>query len=86
MIAVLIIAPGVDPEAQVPDDVIPFLIIGMVLLFISVAGVWFFIIYDTIHVAKNKASSSGAKAGWICAIYFLNIFIIPVYWLKHINK
>ncbi len=82
----LFIAVTVDPEAQIPDSVLPFLITGMIFLFISVIGIWFFIIYDIIHIAKNHEMSGGKKACWICGIWFLNIFVIPVYWFRHLKS
>ncbi len=85
MVALMFLAPNVDPDAQIPDKVIPLLITGMIFLFLSVLGTWFFIIFDIIHAAKNPDFSGGAKAGWICAIWFLNIFAIPVYWMKHLR-
>ena len=86
MAALIVLAPNIDPDARVPDKAIPFLTVGMVLLFVSVLGVWFFIIFDIIHAAKNPSLSGGAKAGWICALWFLNIFAIPVYWMKHLRR
>jgi hypothetical protein len=73
----------VDMEGEIPASFRPIFVASLALLVLSVIGVWFFIIYDIIHVARNQALSGGAKAGWICAIWFLNVFVIPVYWLKH---
>ena len=73
----------VDMEREIPVSFRPFLIVALILLFLTVLGTWFFIIFDIVHVARNPAFSGGAKAGWICAIWFLNIFVIPIYWMKH---
>ena len=85
MVVLMLVAASIDPDAQIPDKAIPLLVIGMIFLFISVLGTWFFIIFDIIHAVRNPSLSGGAKAGWICAIWFLSIFAIPVYWMKHLR-
>ena len=86
MVALIVLAPNIEPDARIPERLIPLFAAGMIFLFISVIGIWFFIIYDIIHTAKNKSLSGGAKACWIIAIWFLNIIIIPIYWFVHIRK
>lgn len=85
IVVAFILSKNVDPAAQIPRNMLPFVVTGMILLFISVIGVWFFIIYDIVHIAKNQTLTGGAKAGWIFAIWFFNIFIIPVYWFLHLK-
>ena len=62
---------------------IPFMIATMAIIFLSVIITWFFIIYDIIHIARREDFSSGMKVGWVCAIWFLNIFTIPIYAFKY---
>jgi hypothetical protein len=84
MTAAIIVMPMfVDMEGEIPVPLRPLVIIAMSLLFVAVLGTWFFIIFDIVHIARNPVLSGGKKAGWICAIWFLNIFVIPVYWLNH---
>jgi|688.fasta_scaffold251816_1 hypothetical protein len=75
----------VDMGGEIPVPMRPFVVIGMILLLLSGIGTWFFIIFDIIHAAKNPAFSGGVKAAWICAIWFLNVFVIPIYWAKHLR-
>jgi hypothetical protein len=65
--------------------VVPFLVGSAILMFITVVLLWFFIIFDIVHAARNPTLSGGQKAAWICAIWFLNILIIPIYGLKFFN-
>ena len=83
LIIALVISQAVDTNAQFPEHMIPILIIGMCLLFISVIGVWFYIIYDIIHIVQNPLLSGKTKVVWIIAIWCLNVFLIPVYWFKY---
>ena len=75
-----------DMEKELPPGYIVPIILAFVVEAISVAGIWFFIIFDIVHIARNARFSGGVKAGWICAIWFLNLFSIPVYGLKHLRK
>ncbi len=75
----------VDMGGEIPAPMRPLVVIGMILLFLSVIGTWFLIIFDIIHAATNPALSGGVKAAWICAIWFLNVFVIPIYWAKHLR-
>ena len=87
ILAVLLLAVfGEDMEEELPPEYIMPVILALVLELISVAGLWFFIIYDIIHVVRNDRLSRGIKAAWICAIYCLNIFSIPIYALKYFRK
>jgi len=83
---VFIMLSFVNPDDEIPVALRPIVVIALILEFLSVFGVCFFIIYDIIHIVRNKTFSSGAKVGWICAIWFLNVFAIPVYGLKHLCK
>lgn len=77
---------SVNVDGEIAGPMLPFFVTGMILLILSVIGTWFFIIYDIIHAAKNDAFSGGKKAAWICAIWFLNVFVIPIYWAKHLKQ
>ncbi len=68
---------------EIPSQLIPYVATTVGLLFLSVIGIWFFIVYEIIHIAKKEEFSSGTKVGWICAIWFLNIFTIPIYAFKY---
>jgi len=85
LVAVLLLPLFADMEREIPPEFWVPVILALVLTFISVAGIWFFIIFDIVHVARNAGLSGGAKAGWICALWFLNIFSIPIYGLKHLR-
>jgi hypothetical protein len=74
-----------DMDGEIPVPMRPFVVIGMILLFLGVIGTWFFIIFDIIHAANNPVFSGGAKVAWICAIWCLNVFAIPLYWAKHLR-
>ena len=82
-VTIMVMPMFVNMEGEIPVPLRPVVVVAMILLLIAVLGIWFFIIFDIIHVARNTALSGGAKAGWICAIWFLNIFVISVYWMKH---
>ena len=86
IVVILLLPLFADMDSEIPPKLVMPVILAIVLLFISVAGIWFFIIFDIVHVARNDRFSGGVKAGWICAIWFLNIFSIPVYGLKHLRK
>ncbi|RPJ38565.1 MAG: hypothetical protein EHM35_04245 [Planctomycetaceae bacterium] len=86
IVVILLLPLFADMDSEIPPKLVMPVILAIVLLFISVAGIWFFIIFDIVHVARNDRFSGGVKAGWICAIWFLNIFSIPVYALKHLRK
>lgn len=86
VVVVLLLSLFVDMESETPPEFIGPIILAIVLTFISVAGGWFFIVFDIVHIARNDRFSAGAKAGWICAIWFLNIFSIPTYGLKYLRK
>jgi hypothetical protein len=75
----------VDMGEEIPRTLIPVFVLFMILLVTAVLGSWFFIIYYIIHVVRNPAFSGGRKAGWICALWFLNVFAIPWYWMKHLR-
>jgi len=76
----------VDLEAEVPESL--RLLVGgaMLLMFLSVIGTWILIVYDFIHVIGNTAFSNGEKIAWLLALWLLNIFAIPVYWVKHLKR
>ncbi len=76
----------VDMESEIPVALRPAVGVCMVLLLLSVIGTWFFIIYDIVHVARKPDFSGSAKVGWICAIWFLNMFAIPIYWMKYLRS
>lgn len=85
-IAVLIMPFVVNLEDEIPVSFRPAVVMVMVLLLLSVIGVWFFIVYDIIHVTQNSNVPEKARVGWICAILLLNVFVIPVYWMKYIKQ
>jgi hypothetical protein len=89
VIAVLIVAAlmsfCMEADARIPEAFLPAVVALLVFTFLSVAGLWFFITFDIAHIAMNPRLSGGAKAGWICAIWFLHVFSIPVYWFKHLR-
>jgi hypothetical protein len=85
-VVMVVLALSVDPEGEIPVAWRAWVVGGILLLFAAVAGVWFFIIYDIVHAARNPRLSGGAKAGWIWAICFLNVFAIPAYWAMHLRR
>ena len=55
-------------------------------LCLSMGGSLFFIIYYTVQVAGSQSFSWAAKAGWICALWFLHVFAVPVYWFRFVRQ
>jgi hypothetical protein len=86
IVLIFLIAQHVDPDALIPRHLLPWVVVGMLLLLASVIGVWFYIIYFMIHAIKSPALSNGTKAAWICGLWFLNVFVIPIYWFVHMRN
>ncbi len=88
-IAMLIVAAlmsfCVEADARIPEAFLPAVVALLVFTFLSVAGLWFFIIFDIVHIPMNPRLSGGAKAGWICVIWFLHVFCVPVHWFKQLR-
>jgi hypothetical protein len=82
IIAFFILLAGCSGD-EIPPQMIPYLAMTVGLLFLSVIGIWFFIVYDIVHIAKRQEFSSAKKVGWICAIWCLSIFTIPIYAFKY---
>lgn len=80
---VMLILALIWPANDIPSVLKPLLIFLFLIALISVIGIWFFIIYEIIHIVKNRKFSDNAKAGWIFAVWFLNIFVIPIYAYKY---
>jgi len=64
----------------------PLVNVVIILLYLSIGGIWFFIIYYTVQAAQSQSFSRAAKAGWICALWFLSVFAIPVYWFRFVRQ
>lgn len=73
----------VYPNGQFPGPLRPVIAGAWALGTAAILGTWFFIIYDVAHAATNPRLSRTAKAGWICAICSLSVFVIPLYWMKY---
>ncbi|KAA3657759.1 MAG: hypothetical protein DWQ04_27150 [Chloroflexi bacterium] len=86
IITVMLMPMYVDMEGEIPVPLRPYVVGSLILLFLSVIGLWFFIIYDIVHAVRNPNLSTKTKICWICAIWFLNIFVIPIYWTKHLRQ
>ena len=82
-VTIMVMPIFVDMDGEIPVPLRPVVVGAMILLFMAVLGIWFLIIFDIIHIARNPVLSGKTKIGWICVIWFLNIFVIPIYWLKH---
>jgi hypothetical protein len=55
----VVLAFSVDPDGEIPVEWRAWVVGGILLLFAAVAGVWFFIIYDIVHAARNPRLSGG---------------------------
>lgn len=60
-----------------------FLLIGAILAVIAVYGV---MIWQFVGVIKNKNVTNFQKVVWCLFLYFLNIFVFPVYWFVFLRK
>ena len=82
LVAFVVLLGTAGPDDQLPSVVVLFLAATVITVFLCVAALWFFIIYDIIHVARNPAFTNAQKVAWICGIWCLNVFVIPFYGMK----
>ncbi|MCT4598288.1 MAG: hypothetical protein N4A50_10475 [Vallitalea sp.] len=74
-------------HADVPVALQVPMIIWIVVLILSVILVYVFMIGYIIHIiVYNKTLSGRAKLRWSLMIWFLNVFAIPIYWHKYIDR
>lgn len=86
MVLLLLVLPSfVDMEAEVSQNVQIVVGVAMTLLFLCVFGTWSLIIHLFMHVVKNEQLTQGQKAGWLCGLWLLSVFTIPLYWLRHLR-
>lgn len=80
-LALIIFTPEMDENSEVPKHLIPWLVGGMLLLFVSIAGLCGLIVYYAIHAARSQSLSDAAKVAWIVSLWLVSVFAIPIYWL-----
>lgn len=54
--------------------------------FVAVVLCYGVMIWYIIKTCKNPEFTTGTKVGWGVALYFLNVFVFPVYWFMYISK
>lgn len=74
------------PDDQLNTDMIPYIALSGLALFLCLVAMMFFIVFDIIQIAKRRSFSGVAKAGWICAVLFLSIIAVPVYGLTYFKE
>jgi hypothetical protein len=84
-VALMLIAQNMDPNAVIPRHLLPWVLLGMAVTFVTVIGVWFYIVYFMIHAIRSPALSNGMKAVWATSLWCLNVFVIPIYWFVHVR-
>jgi hypothetical protein len=85
-IGAAILLRSVKLEDEIPPPLRPVVGLALVLLLISVIGVFSFVIFDIIHASRNARLSNRDRVAWICALWFLNVFVIPIYWYRHLHR
>lgn len=72
---------------MMPDEALGglalFLFVGAVVTVIAVYGV---MIWQIVGVIKNKNVETFQKVVWCLFLYFLNVFVFPVYWFVFLRK
>jgi hypothetical protein len=53
LVAVMIVMPNIESDSEIPEISPPLAITMLILSLLATGGIWFFIIYDIIHVSKN---------------------------------
>jgi len=86
LVLLLVLQSTVDMEAEIPPPLRIWVGVFMALQFLSVMGVWALIIYDLLHIVRNPRFTNQQRLVWILLLWVLNIFVIPIYWLKHLKK
>jgi hypothetical protein len=86
VVAFVVLVRTAGPDDQLPAAVVPYLAASAIIMFLSVGCLWFYIIFYIIHAAKNSRLAGGWKAAWICALWFLNIIVIPIYGLMFFRR
>ncbi|WP_395748268.1 hypothetical protein [Prosthecobacter sp.] len=84
-IALLLMTQNMAPDATIPRHLLPWVLLGMVMLLVTIIGIWFYIVYFMIHAIRNQSLSNGMKAVWATALWCLNIAAIPAYWFMHVR-
>lgn len=72
-------------EATIPRHLLPWVLVGLAMLFVTIIAIWFYIVYFMIHAIRNQSLSNGMKAVWATALWCLNVVAIPAYWFVHVR-
>ena len=75
-----------SPDEPISADVVPFVALTGIALFLSIVTMCFFIVFDIIQIAKRRSLSGAAKAGWIVALLVCGLLAVPVYGLLNFKE
>lgn len=77
-----------SPNANeiIPVEYRIYVVLALIFTLLSVLTVLGLMAYYMLNIDKNKNISENKKLIWVCCLFFLNVFVIPLYWLLYIRN
>lgn len=83
---VTIIVFSIKAETNVNFFDLYLVILMSALVILAVVSCYAVMIFYMVKACKNPNLTTGTKVLWCVLLYFLNIFIFPVFWFKYLKN